>query len=160
MIELITDTTHFEDCGCLEELRVGELNYILPGEPPPPRKEVKVWFTFDTNAPSSIQERLTNDTEPLPELVIKALTEAGFPYLSCPQAGLSLKNMFERYHICNFPTEKFSNLKPFASEAIISGIVYGPSWTTPGPILGDHVGYEFFMTSFKIPRKYLLEGDN
>jgi len=163
MVELITDTTLYDGCGCLEEKKIGVKIYQPPGEPP--TKEIKVWFTFDTNCPSKIPSKIPGiapdilhySTEPFDDIFKKILDSIGYPYLDCPQAGLELNNRYEQHHICNFPVDKFSNLKPFACEAIISGIEYKPAWTYQGiDVIGPaRTHYDFFITSFKIQRKYL-----
>ena len=140
MIELITDTTWFDTCGCLAGTKYKDRSI----------KEQKVWIVLDTSlkslTPSEVKEILD----------ARLLYMGGDINSSCPAAFIWLRN-FEQYWICNFPINKFKKIKrPCIFEATISGEVYYESFE--GDIIKpDHVSYDLFLTSFKIPYKYIGE---
>lgn len=154
LVELITDTTWFDSCGCWNGTNNSTLN------------EIKVLFAIDTFVYVPYFPT-TQDTlgvliyEPNPdEELLKVLEMIGYSS-SCYSAGLLLKGNFERYSICNFPGDKFKHIKQpclFEMTITISGIIYSPSFEPPLS-QADHERADLFLTSFKVARKYLLKGE-
>ena len=150
MIELITDTAWFDTCGCLEGTIIKTMY------------EKNVCFAFDTNIPNGMASVDFLQYSPnIDDEVRKVMESINYPYISCPMAGLRLNEGMDTYLICNFPADRFKNIKrPFVvyDGVIISGIVYQSSFTPPGPILPVGAKHDLFLTSFKMPQKYLIEG--
>ena len=172
MVELITDTTWFEGCGCLKERNPEpiSLNFC----------ENKVWFVVDTltAAPShciGTLQYISDSWRELKNASEKVLEQQGykdFPYYDCPQAVLITNKtpcdnvLFLRLtranlHICNFPVDKLKNIKtPYGCEVTIKGIVYDPAWLPSSEFDNgwyERNYYDLLLTSFKVPRKYVIE---
>ena len=144
LIELITDTTWFDTCGCLKGTKVDIYPLI---------EELSVWVEVDTSA--SLPYKVGNliYSSNLPEWEREMYLEAGFPesYFSCPFAGLtlnSINSIREHHWICNFPADKIIT-SPAIFEATISGMRYGRSFTLNTLVSCDFVEYDLLLTSLE-----------